>query len=143
MLTGCLLGPIRGFLAVALYLLLGIIGLPVFAEHSSGIGVFFRESGGYLLSFPFAAALAGFLVAYVARGARTRALVVFCCSIAGSFLVIHPMGIVGMKLYFDVSFSQALQYDLPFWLGDLVKTTFVAIIAAEVHRAFPKLLQRP
>ena len=142
MLAGCLLGPVRGFLAVALYLALGAIGLPVFAEHSSGLGVFTGASAGYLWSFPLAALLAGFLVKYVAGERRTRALFVFLCSIAGSILVIHPMGITGMKLFFDVSWHQALLYDLPYWLGDLVKTTLVAIIAAEVHRAFPRLLAR-
>ncbi|MDF1602887.1 biotin transporter BioY [Nocardioides sp. YIM 152315] len=137
MLAGCVLGPVRGFLAVALYLLLGAIGLPVFAEHSSGLGVFTGPSAGYLYAFPIAAALAGFLVKYVARERRTRAVWVFACSLAGSILVIHPLGIVGMKLYFDVSWHEALTYDTPFWIGDLLKTTLVALIAAEVFRAFP------
>jgi biotin transport system substrate-specific component len=142
MLSGCLLGPVRGFLAVALYLGLGAIGLPVFAEHSSGLGSFTGASAGYLFSFPIAAALGGFLVKYVAGSHRTRALVIFACSIAGSILVIHPMGIAGMKFFFDVSWHEAMTYDLPFWLGDFVKTTLVALIAAEVHRAFPHLLAR-
>jgi biotin transport system substrate-specific component len=141
MLGGCLLGPVRGFLAAALYLGLGAIGLPVFAEHSSGLGVFTGASAGYLYSFPLAAALAGFLVKYVAgRERKMRAVFVFACSLAGSVLLIHPMGIVGMKLFFDVPWSDAVSYDTPFWLGDLVKTTLVALVAAEVHRAFPQLL---
>lgn len=142
MLAGCLLGPARGFAAVTLYLVLGAVGLPVFAEHSSGLGVFTGPSAGYLLSFPIAAFVAGWLVKYVAGHRRTRALVVFACSFAGSLLVIHPFGIVGMKVFFDVSFLEAIGYDLPFWIGDVLKTTLVALIAAEVHRAFPKLLQR-
>lgn len=142
MLAGCILGPVRGFAAVTLYLALGAVGLPVFAEHSSGIGVFTGPSGGYLLSFPIAAALGGFLVKYVARDRRTRALVVFACSIAASILVIHPLGILGMMLHFDVSFLEAATWDMPFWLGDVVKTSLVAMIAAEVHRAFPQLLHR-
>lgn len=142
MLAGCVLGPVRGFSAAAVYLALGSVGLPVFAEHSSGIGVFTGPSGGYLLAFPFAAALGGFLVQHVARQRRTRALVVFACSIVASILAIHPLGILGMMLHFDVSFRQALVWDVPFWLGDVVKTALVAMIAAEVHRAFPQLLQR-
>ncbi len=142
MLAGCILGPLRGFSAVTLYLALGAVGLPVFAEHSSGIGVFSGPSGGYLIAFPLAAALGGFLVKYVARERRTRALVVFACSITASILVIHLLGILGMMLYFDVSFREAGTYDLPFWVGDVVKTSLVAMIAAEVHRAFPQLLHR-
>jgi biotin transport system substrate-specific component len=142
MLAGCVLGPVRGFLAVSLYLLLGVIGLPVFAEHSSGMAVFNGASAGYLYAFPIAAALAGFLVKYVAGERRTRAIFVFLCSATASVLVIHPMGIAGMKLYFDVSWREAISYDAPFWIGDLVKTTLVALVAAEVHRAFPQLLRR-
>lgn len=142
MLAGCVLGPVRGFAAATVYLALGAVGLPVFAEHSSGIGVFTGPSGGYLLAFPLAAALGGFLVAYVARERRTRALVVFACSIAASILVIHPLGILGMSLHFDVTLREAATWDVPFWLGDFVKTAMVAMIAAEVHRAFPQLLAR-
>ena len=142
MLAGCILGPLRGFSAVTLYLALGAVGLPVFAEHSSGIGVFTGISGGYLLSFPIAALLGGVLVKYVARDRRTRAIVVCFCSLAASVLVIHTMGIAGMKLYADVSWREAASWDMPFWIGDLVKTSLVAMIAAEVHRAFPQLLQR-
>ena len=85
MLTGCLLGPVRGFLAVLLYLALGAVGLPVFAEHTSGLGTFSQPSAGYLLSFPVAALVGGLMVRYVAgeRG-KTRAAVVFACSLAGS-----------------------------------------------------------
>lgn len=142
MLAGCVLGPVRGFLAVALYLLLGAVGLPVFAEHSSGLGVFSGPSAGYLYAFPLAAALGGLLVKYVARERRTRAVWVFLCSLAASVLVIHPLGIVGMKLYFDVSWADALSYDTPFWVGDLLKTTVVALVAAEVFRAFPWMQRR-
>lgn len=143
MLAGCVLGPVRGFLAVGLYLLLGLIGLPVFSDHASGTAPFVGASAGYLYSFPVAALLAGLLVKYVAGPAgKTRALVVFLCSIAGSILVIHPMGIAGMKFYFDVSWNEALHFDMPFWLGDVLKTTLVALVAAEVHRAFPQLLHR-
>ena len=143
MLAGCVLGPVRGFLATALYLGLGAIGLPVFAEHSSGLGVFTGPSVGYLVAFPFAALVGGLLVKYVAGPKRkTRALHVFLCSLAASILVIHPFGIVGMKLYFDISWATAVSYDTPFWIGDVLKTTLVALIAAEVHRAFPQLLHR-
>ena len=142
MLAGCVLGPLRGFSAVTLYLALGAVGLPVFAEHSSGIGVFSGPSGGYLISFPIAAALGGFLVKYVAGERRTRALVVFACSITASILVVHLLGILGMMLHFDISFLEAGTYDMPFWIGDVVKTSLVAMIAAEVHRAFPQLLHR-
>ena len=86
-----------------LYLALGAIGLPVFAEHSAGLGVFTSVSFGYLISFPIAAALIGYLVKYVVGARRTSALWVFLAIAAGSILVIHPMGITGMKLHQGVA----------------------------------------
>jgi biotin transport system substrate-specific component len=141
LLAGCVLGPVRGFLAASLYLLLGAIGLPVFAGHTGGLAPFTGVTAGYLISFPFAAALAGFLVQYVVRERRTRAAFVFVAALAGTVLN-HVLGIIGMKLYLDVYWSQAIQFDAPFWVGDIVKAMLVALVAAEVHRAFPQLLAR-
>jgi biotin transport system substrate-specific component len=141
LLAGCVLGPVRGFLAVSLYLLLGAIGLPVFAGHSGGLSAFTGVSAGYLWSFPVAAALAGFIVQYVAREKRTRAIWVFVAAMAGTVLN-HVCGIVGMKLYLDVTWSDAIKFDAPFWVGDIIKAAIVALVAAEVHRAFPRLLDR-
>ncbi len=140
MLAGCVLGPYRGFLAVSLYLVLGAAGLPVFSEHSSGLGTFTSASAGYLWSFPVAAFVAGLLVRYVAGSRRTSALVVFLCAVPG-MVVNHLAGVYGMKLFFDVSWQTAFTYDAPFWLGDVVKILVVAVVAAEVHKAFPQLLK--
>lgn len=141
MLAGAVLGAFRGFLAVALYLVLGAAGLPVFSEHSGGLGTFTSASAGYLWSFPVAALVTGALVQYVARSRRTRALVVFLCAVPG-MVVNHLAGVVGMKLFFHIGWPTAFSYDAPFWLGDVIKILLVAVVAAEVHRAFPRLLER-
>ena len=141
-LAGCVLGPVRGFLAVALYLALGAVGLPVFSGHSSGLGAFTGISAGYLWSFPVAALVAGLLVRWAARSnGHTRALIIFLCAVPAT-LVNHAAGIAGMKLQADVSWSTAASWDAPFWLGDVLKIAVVALVAAEVHRAFPALLRR-
>jgi biotin transport system substrate-specific component len=141
LLAGCVLGPVRGFLAVSVYLLLGAIGLPVFSGHTGGLAPFSGVSAGYLISFPFAAALAGFLVQYVLGGLRSRAAFVFVAALAGTVLN-HLCGVVGMKLYLDVTWTESFKFDAPFWVGDIVKALVVALVAAEVHRAFPRLLAR-
>lgn len=58
-LAGLLLGPKRGALAVLVYLLLGAVGAPVFSGGGAGLGVLFGKTGGFLLSFPLMALLAG------------------------------------------------------------------------------------
>lgn len=142
LLAGCVLGPVRGFLAVALYLGLGAAGLPVFSGREGGLGSFAGASAGYLWSFPLVAGLAGLLVRQVAgRRRKSRAFWVFLCAVP-AVVVNHLLGIVGMKYWFDVSWAVAWGYDAPFWAGDLLKAALVALVAAEVHRAFPQLLHR-
>ena len=140
MLAGCVLGPVRGFLAVALYLVLGAADLPVFAGHTGGVGVFTGITAGYLWSFPVAAFVAGLLVRYAAGSRRTSALVVFIAAVPG-MVVNHLAGVAGMKAVAHVSWPTAFGWDAPFWLGDVVKILVVALVAAEVHRAFPRLLR--
>ncbi len=141
MLAGSVLGPVRGFLAVSLYLLLGAAGLPVLAGHTGGLAAFTGITAGYLWTFPIAAFVAGLLVKYVAGPRRTSALVVFLCAVPG-MVINHLGGVVGMKIYADIPWSTAFAWDAPFWLGDTVKILLVAIVAAEVHKAFPQLLAR-
>ena len=58
-LAAIVLGTKRGVLATVIYLLLGLVGLPVFSGFRGGPGMLFGLTGGFLLSFPFLAALTG------------------------------------------------------------------------------------
>ncbi|QCX29119.1 biotin transporter BioY [Nocardioides jishulii] len=144
LLTGALLGPWRGFLAVGLYLLVGIAGLPVFTQGRSGPSVFLTPSAGYLVGFLLAAAVAGFLVQYVRRrrSALGFALVLGACLVA-TFLVIHPLGIAGMVWRAEMTWTAATAYNATFIPGDLVKAFVTAVVATSVHAAFPDLLPTP
>lgn len=65
MLAGALLGPKNGAFSQLVYLSMGVLGLPVFAQVGSngfGFGQLFGPTGGYLLSFPIAAFLVGYFV---------------------------------------------------------------------------------
>src|SRR5215213_5913241 len=75
LLSGLVLGPRHGALVQAVYLLVGAVGVPVFAQFSGGLGVILGPTGGYLISYPIAAAVAGLAAPAVAGGARRRALI--------------------------------------------------------------------
>ncbi len=62
LLSGLVLGSRWGFISQLQYLALGMLGAPVFALGRAGFPVLFGLTGGYLLSYPFAALLVGFLV---------------------------------------------------------------------------------
>lgn len=139
-LAGLCLGPVRGFLATALYLLVGFAGLPVFAKFSAGVGVLGRPSAGYLLSFPIASAIAGALALVLVRRFEPRFWVFFCAGLAASIIIVHPMGIGGLMVNAHLPFAKAFATDMAFWIGDVLKNLAAAAVAVSVHRAFPALL---
>jgi len=143
MLAGVLLGARRGALAVLLYLAVGLAGLPVFAQGTGGLAVLGKPSLGYLLAFPLAAALAGFLVSR-ARTVRPRMLplVVFGAAMAGSLVFTHPIGIAVMGARLGMSAQEAITTGAVFLPGDVIKNVLVAVVAAAVFRAFPDMLER-
>lgn len=142
-LTGMVLGAKRGFLATLLYVVVGLAGLPVFAGGAGGLGVLAKPSIGYLLSFPLGAALTGFLsYRLLDRSRRSTWAWLAAAGLAGSFLLVHPLGIVGMAAVLHVSLPVAVGYDLPFIPGDILKSLAAGFVAAQVHRAFPGLSAR-
>ena len=146
-LTAMILGPWRGFAATALYVIVGLAGLPVFAGGASGLGVLAKPSAGYLLAFPLAALLIGFLTRIVLtrtegrNGLRWALLLV--AGLAGSFVFVHPMGIAGIALNAGLPLDKAFLADLVYWPGDIIKNIAASFVALAVHRAFPGLLVHP
>lgn len=142
LLAGLVLGPVRGFCAVGLYLLLGLAGLPVFAQHTSGAAVFTGATSGYLWTFLLTAFIAGLGAHLVGPRLRTRAVVLFVAALVAT-VVNHIGGIVGLHLVIPgTSWHGAAVIDAPYWVGDIVKAAVASIVAAEVHRAFPNLLSQ-
>lgn len=145
-LAGLVLGPWRGLLSVLLYLGVGFAGLPVFAGGAATFGVLSQASAGYLIAFPFSALIAGFLAQWLARrGVAGWKLGVglSLCALAGSIVVIHPLGIAGLVRNAHLTWPRALAVDMTFWIGDVIKCAAAGAIAVTVHKAFPALLAKP
>ena len=141
-LAGAVLGAARGFLAVALYVVVGAAGLPIFAGGQAGLAPFSGPTAGYLLAFPVAAAITGFVVERLAaRGVAVTALVVVVGGVIGE-TVVTLAGAGSIALAADLTYAQGLTAALPFVPADLVKLGIAAVVAAAVHRAFPQLLTR-
>jgi biotin transport system substrate-specific component len=143
MLTGLVLGPGRGFAAVGLYTLLGLAGLPIFSQGRSGLGILAGPSAGYILAFPIAAGIVGWLATLVIRRTtKTRALWLFLSATVTSVVVVHSLGVTGIALNTKATLEQAFLSDLVFYPGDIVKNILAAVIAVALHRAFPDILVR-
>ena len=135
-LTGLLLGPRYGALAMGIYLLVGAVGVPVFAGFRGGLGVLFGDTGGYLLAYPLAAALAGLAAGAATNAPRRRALVVgFLWGCAG-LAVIYALGATWLAILAGLSPGAALAAGvLPFIPFDLVKVGLAALVAVAVAPA--------
>ena len=138
MLAGAVLGRWRGTAAVLVFLLLVAIGLPLLAGGRGGLGVFFGPSAGFLIGFPVAAFVIGWLTE---RFNTARSLPKgIAVNIIGGIVVLYAFGIAGMALVLHLSLPQAATAALVFLPGDLVKAVLAAVIARGVHRALPGLL---
>lgn len=143
MLTGLVLGPARGFAAVGLYTLLGLAGLPIFSQGRSGLGILAGPSAGYIIAFPIAAGIVGWLATVVIkRTTKARALWFFLSATVTSIVVVHSLGILGIALNSKATLEQAFLSDLIFYPGDIIKNVLAAVIAVALHRAFPDVLVR-
>jgi len=144
-LAGLCLGWWRGAAAVALYVLVGLAGLPVFAGGKAGIGVLFSPTGGYLIAFVLAAALTGYLAERIVRRGITALtpLWFFVACMVARIAIIWPIGAAGMARAVPMPFGKALTTDLlGFWLPDAIKYVIAALLAFAVHKAFPRLFVR-
>lgn len=143
-LCGLCLGPARGFAAVGLYVLAGLAGLPILAGGGSGLGVLAGPTGGYLLSFPFAALVSGLVATWAVRRGLSRVtpLLLFAGVLLSRYLVVLPFALSGLTRALGIDVRSALVIDMPYWVGDLVKAAIAAALAFAVHKAFPRLLAR-
>jgi biotin transport system substrate-specific component len=130
LVVGGLLGAGAGAAALVLYLALGIMGLPVFAGGSAGFVHVLGPTGGYLMAFPAAAAVAGLGT----RGNAGVARVLVCCLLG--MAVIHLGGIAHLALLTgDLGKAVHVGF-IPFFTGDLLK---VGLAAAVILGAGPKV----
>jgi biotin transport system substrate-specific component len=135
--TGAVLGAWRGFSATGLYLLVGIVGFPVFSAdaegvHRSGIETFatldagrlvLGTTGGYLVGFLVASAVVGGLAQ---RGWDRRIGRSLGAMVIGS-LTIYIFGVTWLAIAADLPVEQALTFGLwPFLPGDILKLLLAA-----------------
>lgn len=121
-LSVAILGGKRGTLAVVVYVLLGAVGVPVFAEFTGGIGIILRSTGGYIIGFIFSA-----LVMWLMESLLGRKLWVQAVSMVLGLLVCYAIGtawfmFVYMRDTGAVGLSTVLAWCVvPFIIPDAVK----------------------
>lgn len=130
--TAAALGPLRGVAGQALYLLLGMVGLPFYSEATGGVEVVFGATGGYLIGFLPAAYLIGLAARHGQDRRFTRALPLF----AAGQLVIFAVGVPWLAVVASLSAAQALEAGFyPFLVGGAVKALIAAGVLSGLWRS--------
>ena len=123
LVVGFVLGRKRALFAIALYLILGVMGFPVFAKGASGIDTLMGGSGGFLYGFLIGGYVCGALQENGFGASFAESLMAMTI---GTVLIL-TCGIA--QLTYLYGFEKALDYGfIPFWPGAIVKIILGALI---------------
>ncbi|WP_425059755.1 Biotin transporter BioY [Sporomusa carbonis] len=140
LLAGVVLGSRLGPASVLVWVLLGVFGLPVFAQGKAGAAILIGPTGGYILGY----FVCTYIVGYVAEHFELTYKNIAAAMVAG-LAVIYAVGLAGFMLSFQYVLHKAMTLDkalnlavLPFLPLDLVKTAVAVYIGVRVRRALLK-----
>jgi biotin transport system substrate-specific component len=137
MLAGAILGPLYGFLSIALVLFLTALGLPII-HGSGGISLLIGPTGGYLWMDPFAAMLIGFAAQRIKGSRGVSLLLMFIAMEMFGSLLLYVSGVPWLAHAANFSFEKAMASGCyPFLPGDAVKAVIAASVAVTVRQVFP------
>jgi biotin transport system substrate-specific component len=134
LLSGAFLGARNGMLSQLAYIAAGILGAPVFAGGAAGIARILGPSGGYIISFPLAAALVGYLVS------RRHSLLHVALSMAAGLAVVFTLGALHLFAFYTHSIESALGAGvLIFSWWDLLKLSAASMIYYEMGKRWKRV----
>ena len=136
MLAGTALGWRRAGLALSLYLVAGVAGVPWFASHASGYAV---ATFGYLIGFIVAGSMLGWWASRGTDRTITRAVV----SMAIGDVIIFVIGVTWLKFAIHVSPSEAIALGFtPFVWGEVIKAAISGVALPSSWRLVDRLTQK-
>jgi biotin transport system substrate-specific component len=119
LLAGAVLGMYYGCASQLIYTIIGVMGLPVFANWKGGYAVLFGATGGYIVGFVAAAFIVGWVVSH---GTKARTSPRILAAMAAGMSVIYLFGATGLALALGVGIVPAFVMGvLPFIGLDIVK----------------------
>lgn len=129
-ITGLLLRPKHAFIALCLYILMGLIGLPVFAGGTAGPDKLFGPTGGFYFGFLFAA-----VVISLVKGKKNSFWRYLAVTLLAGIPIQHFFAILFMCFHNGFHIPSAfLTVSLPFLPGDVLKCIPAAAAAATLQR---------
>lgn len=135
MLAGALLGARLGGLSIGAFVILVAVGAPLLSGFTGGIGVFATARGGWVLSWPIAAFVIGYLVERNYFTLRTWK--VFLMNVLGGIVVIYAIGMPYQAALTNTPLLAVMIKSLMFLPGDLIKCFVAAYIAVRMRNIYP------
>jgi biotin transport system substrate-specific component len=135
MLAGAILGAKRGAGALAIFVVLVALGLPLLAGGRGGLGVFAGPSGGFIVGFILGAYLTGLMAERLPIGMDFVRFL--AASIVGGIGGVYLLGVPHWWLMTDSSLANVLLVSMNFIPGDLIKAGIASLVAAAVYRGYP------
>lgn len=133
-LTALLLSPGQTALTITVYLLLGLVGLPVFAGGNSGPGAFVGGTGGYLIGF----LLAGIFISLL-KGKTANPLRYSILMILGT-VMIYLLGNFTVSMVAHTGYLAAFSLStFPYIPGDIIKIILAVVLASLLKKQLPYL----
>lgn len=132
MLAGMLLGPGLGAMSIFVYVLMGVIGLPVFSGGTAGIGILLGPTGGYLWGGIAGAWVAGLITGGAGRPGFTY-VKALAAAVVGGIVVGYTAGVGQLAFVTGLGWREALLAGaVPFLLGDGFKAAVAAGVAVRL-----------
>ena len=129
-ISGAVLGPYFGALSMIVYILLGVIGLPVFSRGQSGLGVLFGPTGGYLIGFVLSAIVIGLIV----KAKQKPGYLWLCFAMAAGIITIDAFGVAQLSLISGMPLEKAVVIGaLVFVPTDILKILIGAYITKKLR----------
>ena len=125
-----LLGWKKGTISYLIYLLIGLVGIPVFSGFTSGPGKLFGPTGGYLIGFIPLALIAGYFINHF----HNKKALSFLGMILGT-AVCYALGTTWLAIQAHMGFQAALMAGVvPFLPGDFIKMILALLIAPQIRK---------
>jgi len=130
LLAAMTLGSVMGASSQIIYVLLGVIGLPVFAGFKAGIGILFGPTGGFLFGFIISAYVIGKIIEVKKE---KNIFYYFLAGIIGT-VILYIIGITQLSLITGIGIKKAIVVGmLPFLPGDILKVIAASFISSKLR----------
>ncbi len=128
-ISAAFLSPKNAFISQVVYLILGVIGLPVFSNFGTGIAHLLGPTGGFALSYPFVALISALVISSVKGDLGVGNYFVIFSGYTVATVICYTFGIVWFSYVVDMTIKEALPLVCyPFIPGDLIKIAISIVI---------------